>query len=257
MNSLMDDLAQSRTLAGIRKKIDALDKKLLQLLLARGDLVEDIAAAKCDSVFLPIRPAREAQQMVQLVQWYDANAPSFQLASLLAIWREIMSGALAQQAIFTIVTNIINATSARAHFGGGLPYKIVENAGSQLTQCAKLHDGVVILSADDETWCRFVPHDNIAVFNCIAPSIASAPPIFALGRVPLAPSGIDDATLCRASDAQSKNIKNAHKIWSLNDNVALVEIDGFLSNTEFIQVYGDDLCWLGNYPRLPMVSAKE
>jgi chorismate mutase len=114
----------SASLTDIRAEIDALDADLRALLLARADLVAQIAAAKTAAGVdgSPLRPQREMQQMQALLDWQAMAAPNLQPAGLLAIWREIIGMALAQQGGLRIFASAAAMPMAQAHFGASLTY---------------------------------------------------------------------------------------------------------------------------------------
>ncbi len=118
----------TRALDEIRAEIDALDADLRRLLLARADLVEEVATAKSSSSASPLRPIREMQQMLSLIDWQKHEAQSLSAAGLIAIWREIIGMALAQQGGVTIYASDAAMPVARAHFGASLDYVSSENA---------------------------------------------------------------------------------------------------------------------------------
>ncbi|MDA9591186.1 chorismate mutase, partial [Alphaproteobacteria bacterium] len=97
----------------IRAEIDALDADLRLRLLRRAELVAEIGAAKADNGTQgsPLRPMRRAE------------APMLSEAGLLAIWREIIGMALAQQGGITITASPQAMPAARAHFGASLEYQ--------------------------------------------------------------------------------------------------------------------------------------
>jgi chorismate mutase len=109
----------------IRAEIDALDADLRLRLLRRAELVAEIGAAKADNgtQASPLRPMREMQQMRALRAWQRAEAPMLSEAGLLAIWREIIGMALAQQGGITIAASVQAMPAARAHFGASLDYQ--------------------------------------------------------------------------------------------------------------------------------------
>ena len=111
-------------LDNIRAEIDALDADLRAKLLRRAELVADIGAAKAASGTqgAPLRPVREMQQMQALRAWQQAEAPMLSEAGLLAIWREIIGMALAQQGGITIAASAQAMAAARAHYGASLSY---------------------------------------------------------------------------------------------------------------------------------------
>ena len=109
----------------IRAEIDELDADLRLRLLRRAELVAKIGAAKADNGTQgsPLRPMREMQQMRALRAWQRADAPMLSEAGLLAIWREIIGMALAQQGGITIAASAQAMPAARAHFGASLEYQ--------------------------------------------------------------------------------------------------------------------------------------
>ena len=109
----------------IRAEIDALDADLRLRLLRRAELVAEIGVAKADNGTQgsPLRPMREMQQMRALRAWQRAEAPMLSEAGLLAIWREIIGMALAQQGGITIAASAQAMPAARAHFGASLEYQ--------------------------------------------------------------------------------------------------------------------------------------
>jgi chorismate mutase len=109
----------------IRAEIDELDADLRLRLLRRAELVAEIGAAKADNGTQgsPLRPMREMQQMRALRAWQRAEAPMLSEAGLLAIWREIIGMALAQQGGITITASPQAMPAARAHFGASLEYQ--------------------------------------------------------------------------------------------------------------------------------------
>ena len=133
-------------LAALRDEIDALDGELRALLRARADLVAKVARSKADSGDSNIlRPLREAQQMTALLAWQQAEAASLKPEGLLAVWREIISMALAQQGGLTVYASADAMAMARAHFGASLDYVETE-ADEALRACADNPKAVAVLS---------------------------------------------------------------------------------------------------------------
>ena len=114
----MDQSTDKNGLAAIREEIDALDAQMRALLFARARLVEDVARSKAQELdTMALRPAREMQQMQVLADWHACEKPSFGLASLVAVWREIIGAALAQQGGLMVHICAQTARLARDHFG--------------------------------------------------------------------------------------------------------------------------------------------
>jgi hypothetical protein len=94
------------------------------------------AATAAGEATPPFRPGREAEVLRALVERHTSEFP---IASLLQIWREIVSGATRMQAVQQIAVLDGDATLgvlARDHFGVGAEYQAagsVEQAFRQLT----------------------------------------------------------------------------------------------------------------------------
>ncbi|MDP0490708.1 MAG: prephenate dehydratase [Verrucomicrobiota bacterium JB023] len=80
------------TLDDIRVKIDAIDSQLLQLLSDRADLVHEVGVIKKRDGLQIYAPEREDALLKKLVAMNEGRLPE---RSILAIYREIMSAALA------------------------------------------------------------------------------------------------------------------------------------------------------------------
>jgi len=135
----------SASLDKIRVEIDALDADLRALLLARADLVAQIAAAKAAAGIdgSPLRPQREMQQMQALLAWQQTEAPELEAHGLIAIWREIIGMALAQQGGLRIIASPAALPLAQAHFGRSLSYD--ESATAQ-TDSVGQSDALAVVS---------------------------------------------------------------------------------------------------------------
>ena len=85
-------------LSEVRKEIDEVDSKILELLMRRAEIVDDVRAAKLATNTVAYRPGREAQVLRRLALLHKGNFP---LAALIRIWREIMAASVAMQQDFT------------------------------------------------------------------------------------------------------------------------------------------------------------
>ena len=136
-------------LAALRKDIDALDGELRQLLRARTELVSKVALSKAQNGDTgTLRPVREAQQMAALLAWQKSEAADLTAPGLLAIWREIISMALAQQGGLTIYASPAAMMAARAHFGASLDY-FETDAAQALPACAATPAAVSVVALDE------------------------------------------------------------------------------------------------------------
>lgn len=136
-------------LAALRKDIDALDGELRTLLRMRAELVSKVALSKAQNGDVgTLRPLREAQQMAALLAWQKAEAADLTAPGLLAIWREIISMALAQQGGLTIHASPAAMMAARGHFGASLDY-VEADAAQALRACAATPAAVAVLALDE------------------------------------------------------------------------------------------------------------
>ena len=136
-------------LAALRRDIDALDGDLRALLRARAQLVAKVAASKAQSGATgALRPVREAQQMAALLAWQKTDGTDLTKAGLLAIWREIISMALAQQGGLTIYATNASLMAARAYFGASLDY-VTTDAATALKACDGDGKAVAVLHLDE------------------------------------------------------------------------------------------------------------
>lgn len=167
----------------IRAEIDALDADLRARLLRRAELVAQISAAKTQSGTqgAPLRPVREMQQMRALRAWRDAEAPMLSDAGLLAMWREIIGMAVAQQGGITIAASGPAMPAARAHFGASLAY---ENYTGALGDLAENGRSIAVLSLAEAV----APPAGVAVFARLP--LIGAPTALCYGAV--AQEDIDD-----------------------------------------------------------------
>jgi chorismate mutase / prephenate dehydratase len=104
----------------LRRRIDEIDNRLHDLLMARTEVVETIAAQK-RRVGVPVfRPGREATILRRLVARHAGRFPP---AAMVRMWREMMAATVGLQTDFAVAVYAAGAGSgywdlARDHFGG-------------------------------------------------------------------------------------------------------------------------------------------
>lgn len=110
-------------LSEIRKKIDAIDAKLLDLLSERADLVHEVGLVKHKEGVAIYAPEREEALLQSLIKRNNGRLPE---KSIRAIYREIMSASLALEKHLTIAYLGPEATwshqAARNKFGASVHY---------------------------------------------------------------------------------------------------------------------------------------
>jgi chorismate mutase / prephenate dehydratase len=112
-----------KNLEALRREIDAVDAELHRLLIRRGEVIEELIAAKggagTGSAF---RPDREAEMLSRLVARHSGVLP---LATVEHIWREIIGTFTQLQAPFSVHAPNAGAAATRDmlrfHFGFATP----------------------------------------------------------------------------------------------------------------------------------------
>ena len=113
----------SKKLDDIRKKIDALDNKVHDLLMERADLVVEIAKEKKKSKAQSVQPAREAAMIRRLLERHEGPLPQ---RAILNIWRELVGAVcMMQTGLQVAVADHEDFAAcwdmAKGHFGDVLP----------------------------------------------------------------------------------------------------------------------------------------
>jgi len=142
----------------IRADIDAIDRGIFDLLVRRSARVSDVARAKSEFADrVPLRPLREASQMMSLMDWHKEAGLDYPQVSVLAIWREIIGASIAQQGGMVIVTTPDGLAAARAYFGSALTYNCVPSEAEVLSAAIAL-DAVGVVGIDTyPEWYDKVP----------------------------------------------------------------------------------------------------
>ncbi len=256
----MDENATKTGLDAVREQIDTLDAQLRDLLVARARLVEDVARSKAhEPATTPLRPAREIQQMQALVDWHASQKPPFGLASLLAVWREIIGAALVQQGGLDVHVCGQTAALARDHFGTALQYHLHESAEAAARACDNDPRAVAVVPLDTQ----FMPTGGADVFARL-PILQPADRGqgggahaggLCYGAVSVEPrAGM--VTLVRARLAHG-DATAVGRVIARNGADTLVEIPALLHADEIADKYGPSVVWLGNYDLLHVPDGQE
>jgi len=113
------------SLADLRRQIDRIDADMHALLIERGEIIDQlIAAKKTEETGSAFRPAREAEMMRRLVQRHHGSLP---LDTAESIWRVIISTFTYVQAPFSVHADLsagdaLMRDTARFHFGFTVPF---------------------------------------------------------------------------------------------------------------------------------------
>ena len=137
----------------IRKKIDTLDQQLLDLLSDRAELVHEVGEIKKKEGLQIYAPEREHALLKRLAEMNKGRLPD---RSVLAIYREIMSAALALEDDLTVAYLGPKGTwthqAAIKKFGHSITYSSQTNFADVFEQVArrKAHYGVVPIENSTE-----------------------------------------------------------------------------------------------------------
>jgi chorismate mutase len=113
------------SLADLRRDIDRIDAAMHELLIERGEIIDQlIAVKKTEETGSAFRPAREADMMRRLVRRHHGSLP---LDTVESIWRVIISTFTYVQAPFAVHADLsagdaLMRDSARFHFGFTVPF---------------------------------------------------------------------------------------------------------------------------------------
>ncbi len=113
------------SLADLRRDIDRIDAAMHELLIERGEIIDQlIAVKKTEETGSAFRPAREAEMMRRLVRRHHGSLP---LDTAESIWRVIISTFTYVQAPFAVHADLsagdaLMRNSARFHFGFTVPF---------------------------------------------------------------------------------------------------------------------------------------
>lgn len=102
------------SLAALRRRIDALDDRMQDLLMRRAAIVGQVMRSKRRGKVAAFRPGREAQILRRLAARHRGRFP---LPNMLQMWRELLSGSVGMQADLTVAAVESCRGLARDHFG--------------------------------------------------------------------------------------------------------------------------------------------
>lgn len=161
----LDMSAPAQDLDGLRRRIDAIDDQLHDLLIERSSVVAEIAEIKRQNNTGWYRPGREAEVLRRLVARHRG---AFSKPSLVRLWREIQGASILQQTDFRAAAlrspdGAGTWELARDHFGASVPLQVFSSAGQVVTCVAdgKASVGVLPLPMAEESnpWWALLTHN--------------------------------------------------------------------------------------------------
>ncbi|PPR12126.1 MAG: hypothetical protein CFH41_00159 [Alphaproteobacteria bacterium MarineAlpha11_Bin1] len=180
-------------LTALREELDSIDDTLHDLLMQRAAIAAGVRAAKGE---VPVwRPAREAQILRRLISRHSGPFPK---ATIIQLWREIISAMVHLQGKFSIAVHSPGGDRlcrdlARDHFGVGTTLSAHSSARSVLTAVQEGIATVGVLPIPEDS-------EEEAWWPALA-GISSRKNMSICARLPFSPStiGNDEAALCVAS----------------------------------------------------------
>lgn len=201
--------ANDDKLAAIRRRIDGIDDKLLDLLMDRARAMDEVQAAKGGSAGILARPGREISILRRLLARREGPLPADLVVRL---WRDLTTSFTRLQGPFAI--GVLEKPAAlvdlaRRHYGLAAP--LVEVA-SPSTLFGKLSDGAVQLallpSPEDSPgawWTRLARGDMQIVTRLPIDGTETQPGAMVVGRQAFEPSGADRTlVILESAEAQSR-----------------------------------------------------
>jgi chorismate mutase / prephenate dehydratase len=146
--SMAEDETTKAALASLRRRIDAVDDGLHDLLMRRSELVEEVGRVKHRDAVASFRPGREAQILRRLVARHQGSFPG---GALVRIWREIVAGGVAMQEAVSVAVCAGCWDLARDHFGSLIPLLAMPSATDAVDAVAerRVTLGVVPMADED------------------------------------------------------------------------------------------------------------
>ncbi len=213
------------TLDDLRRRIDQIDNQLHDLIMQRAEVVEAVAGTKKRGGIGTIRPGREAAVLRRLVERHKGRLPR---ATLVRLWRELISGAIALQGDFTVAVYAPPERPeywdfARDHYGSQVPMLAFHSAGEVLRALSEGRSAVGVLPMPAEG-------ESAPWWPLLAAAGTGAPQIIA--RLPFAGRGN-----ARGEDGDALVIGHAEFDPTGDDrSVIAVERQGDLSRARLIAV---------------------
>ena len=261
----------------IRKRIDAMDGEIHELLMRRGTLIAELQLAKGvggPSGTSAMRPAREAQMMRALAERHSGDFP---LIAAERIWREIIASFTQLQAPFRVMLTGDDEANLRElgrfYFGVATPLETAADAEQVLEAVALNEDvaGVVVGDIkDSDWWARLAaasdhPARIVARLPFFSDSNSSAPwskTAYVVSRAAFEQSGADRTLIVARSeealgDDLTRVFKTAltgHRVTVLasanlnQERFTLFDVDGYVAPGSVKATDWITMRWIGGYP---------
>jgi len=187
-----------------RTRIDAIDGDILALLHDRARVVGHIGRLKRESggagATSAFRPGREVAMMRAL---YDRTRDPLAFATVLAVWREIVSGFTAAQVPLAVETVAETARLARDTFGAQAILTVAPSPGDCLTAMARMPGTVAMIPAAGIDWRAVAESGGHVV--AATPYAGARIDAYCIAMAGPEPSG-DDVTLALTAEGTARTL---------------------------------------------------
>ncbi|MDE0241231.1 MAG: chorismate mutase [bacterium] len=229
--------------------MDTVDDGILDLILRRVELVDEITAAKTEAGTLHrfLRPGREAIILRRLLA---RNRGIFPPAALVRIWREMLCALLPLQGTFSVVVGGSETglrDTARDFYGSSTLMPETEDATTAMNRVAEGRDRLAVIPASDHDALRLLASQGRDALHIVAllPFVPPAPgsgsrcEAFVLSATAPEPSG-DDRTVIAVFDDSTDAVSQAR----------ITTLDGWHQGNDERRITMDSLTGmvLGSYP---------
>ncbi|MBL8833838.1 MAG: chorismate mutase [Rhodospirillales bacterium] len=207
----------SQTLADLRRRLDSIDDRLLDLLAERARVMDDVRAAKAAEGGSDPRLARPGREMTILRRLIDRIKGPLPPDLVVRLWRDIMTSFTRLQGAFAIA--VLRSESytalmalARQHYGQSTP---LLTATSPAQVFARLDDGRAQLAllpspedAPDLDWWRNLDPAGLQVVARLpVDGVETQPGALVVGRAPFEESGADRGLLVVVAETETSRAK--------------------------------------------------
>jgi chorismate mutase len=234
---MSDTNPEIRSLADLRRRIDSIDDRLLDLLAERARTMDEVRAAKraTDGADPRLaRPGREQAILRRLIGRIEGPLPP---ALVVRIWRDVMTSFTRLQGPFAVA--VLKGDSfptvmamARQHYGQSTPLLAAASPGQVL---ARLSDGRAQLAllpspedAPDLDWWRNLEPSGLQVLARLpVDGSGKEPGALVVGRQPFEESGEDRGLLIVTPDEDTSRAKLARAFAAAGIGLA-----GIIAETE-------------------------
>lgn len=152
MNDEQKEPIDDETLAGLRDKIDDIDRRLIELLNTRAKLVVDVGKLKRGSGIPIYAPHREVAVLAKVIGLNNGPLPA---RTIEAIYREMMSGSFHLEQPLRIgylgPQGSYCHVAAMRHFGSSVEFENLRAAEGAFTEVARSHVDYALAPIENTT----------------------------------------------------------------------------------------------------------